>query len=197
MFFALSLIASFLTSTKAQIASIATQNCSLALFDRCGPAYQVPGTQSTCNATIAVTPYPAVYGVQCFQKLDVKAGLVFSNCIAAATDACNKLTDPHVKRDTWIWTNPAYIGCALGFWMPSGNGSDAAFAPDYNRCMDGIFTPMAKTCTNPSWNNVGIVNLQIVPNASTNGVAVDPYYPSYVISPSQLTPYATTSDLSP
>ena len=183
----------FLLSSTAIAQSAAAQTCSLASFDRCGPANQRPGTESTCNATVAVTGSPSVYGVQCFQNLDIKSGLVFQNCQTAAADICNKLTDPHVQKDRWIWTNPAIISCAFGFWLPSGNGSDAAFAPDYNRCMYGIFQPMAKSCTNPSWNNVGGVNLASIPNATYTGQAVDPYYPSYVIAPSQLTTYVVST----
>ncbi|KAL8688908.1 MAG: hypothetical protein Q9218_005295 [Villophora microphyllina] len=168
----------------------AAATCSLASFDRCGPAQQKPGTPSTCNATVAASQVPTVYGVQCGQDQDLQSSLNYGNCAAASVDICNRLTDPHVKKDRWVWTNPAYIGCAFGFWLPSGNGSDAAFAPNYDRCTNGIFGPLAKLCTNPSWNNVGSVNVKQMPNETESGQAVDPYYPSYVIAPAALTPYA-------
>ncbi|KAL8716734.1 MAG: hypothetical protein Q9225_005963 [Loekoesia sp. 1 TL-2023] len=190
-----SYLITFLLSSTAKAQRDETQarapdSCSLASFDRCGPANQAPGTASTCNATVAASGSPSVYGVQCKQNLNIQSGLNYQNCLVAATDICNKLTDPHVLKDRWIWTNPTIMSCAFGFWLPSGNGSDAAFAPEYNRCMVGIFQPMAQLCTNPSWNNVGGVNIKVMPNSTTTGEAVDPYYPSYVIAPSSLTPYA-------
>lgn len=196
MLFGFVLITFLLSSTsKAAVPiSVSTRQqvdtCSLASFDRCGPANQIPGTKSTCNATITSAQTPQVYGYQCSQNFDIKSTLNYPNCVTAITDICNKLTDPHVLRDRWIWTNPAYINCALGFWLPSGNGSDAAFAPDYNRCVNGIYGPLATACTNPSWNNVGGVNLAEMPNTNGTGTAVDPYYPSYVIAAAQLTEYA-------
>ena len=187
MLFVFYLFASlFSTASRAQVAN----NCSLASFDRCGPANQVPGTPSTCNAT--VTPgRPGVYNVNCFQEREFQSTLNGGNCILASTDICNKLTSPHVQKDIWVWSNPSYLSCALGFWLPSGpNGTDAAFAPDYNRCMYGIFQQMAVACTNPSWNNAGSVNLRVLPNTTSNGAAIDPLYPSYVVAPRQLTTYA-------
>ncbi|KAL8737189.1 MAG: hypothetical protein Q9181_001946 [Wetmoreana brouardii] len=163
--------------------------CSLASFDRCGPANQLPGTKSTCNATVTPAATAQAYGVTCGQNFNITSTLNYPNCVAASTDICNKLTDPHVVKDRWTWTNPAYIGCAMGFWLPSGNGSNAAFAPDWNRCMVGIFGQMAKSCTNPSWNNVGSVNIKIMPDDKQTGFPVDPYYPSYVIAPVALTGY--------
>lgn len=161
--------------------------CSLASFDRCGPAIQEPGYPSTCNATIESSPIPSRYSLQCRQNRDLQAGLNAATCMNAIGDICNRLTDPHVLKDQWVWTSPALIGCAFGFWLPSGNGSDAAFAPSYDRCVVGIFEPMAKACTNPQWNNVGGVNLKVFPSSTTSGQAVDSFYPSYVIAPSQLT----------
>ncbi|KAL8669074.1 MAG: hypothetical protein Q9168_006324 [Polycauliona sp. 1 TL-2023] len=191
LFFILYLFASlFTTPSDAQLGQTTPDSCSLASFDRCGPANQVPGTASTCNAT--VTPgNPAKYNVDCIisdaaQQQKLNPG----NCMLATTDICNKLTSPHVQKDTWVWSNPAYLGCALGFWLPSGpNGSDAAFAPDYNRCMVGIYTPMITECTKPfaSWINAGSVNLKTFPSQTTNGEAVDDGYPSYMIIPAQLT----------
>lgn len=169
---------------------VAPSTCSLASFDRCGPAIQQPGTPSTCNATIT-KGLNLVYGANCIQYPEAQANLNFQNCVnAAAPEICNKLTDPHVLRDRWIWSNPAILDCSLGFWLPSGNGTDAAFAPDYNRCMTGIFIPLSNYCTNPSWNNAGSVNIKVLPNGTANGAAIDPYYPSYVIAPSPLTTYA-------
>lgn len=184
----------FTSASEAQLnvpSQAAPAICSLATFDRCGPANQIPGTPSTCNATLTNSGLNVVYGAKCIQYPDARSGLVKDNCInSAAPDICNKLTDPHVLKDRWIWSNPAVIGCAYGFWLPSGNGTSAAFAPDYNRCMNGIFGPLANYCTNPSWNNAGSVNLKFLPNSTYTGQAVDPDYPSYVIAPSQLTTYA-------
>ncbi|KAL9580999.1 MAG: hypothetical protein Q9212_004153 [Teloschistes hypoglaucus] len=180
------LLISLLSSTSS--AQGAGGTCSLASFDRCGPAMQKPGTPSTCNRTVEVSPIPSVYGVQCGQDLDIQSTLNVPNCAWATTDICNRLTDPHLKKDRWIWTNPAYIGCALGFWMPSGNGTDAAFPPDFDRCTTGIFGPLAKLCSNPAWKNVGSINIKRMPNATDTGEAVDKYYPSYVIAPAALTP---------
>ncbi|KAL8749062.1 MAG: hypothetical protein Q9199_007923 [Rusavskia elegans] len=191
MLFAFYLIASlFSTSAKAQGPS----SCSLASFDRCGPANQVPGTPSTCNATVTPGP-PGVYKVNCIRYDQVQATLNQNNCLLAATDICNKLTAPQVQKDQWVWSNPAFLSCALGFWLPSGpNGTDAAFAPDFNRCMTGIFQPMTRTCTNQfaSWQNAGSVNLKVLPSSTTTGEAVNALYPSYVIAPQQLTTYART-----
>lgn len=161
--------------------------CSLATFDRCGPAEQEPGQPSTCNATIEVAPIPSRYSLQCRQDRSLQAGLNYATCLNAIVDICNRLTDPHALKNQWVWTSPAYIGCAFGFWLPLGNGSDAAFAPSYDRCVVGIFQPMAQACTNPQWNNVGGVNLKTFPGRTTSGEAVDSLYPSYVIAPSQLT----------
>lgn len=196
MLFPFYLVTLFLSSASEAQGTAST--CSLASFDRCGPATQVPGTPSTCNATLTNSPgAPAVYGVLCTQSSDLQASLVGGTCVNAATDICNKLTDPHVIRDRWIWSAPGFFGCALGFWLPSGNGTDAAFAPDWNRCMEGIFLTMAANCTNPSWNNIGSVNLRILPNSTTTGLPVDPLYPSYLIAPRQLTTYAYDSELNP
>ncbi|KAL8636321.1 MAG: hypothetical protein Q9228_006272, partial [Teloschistes exilis] len=180
----------FLISLLSSISSAqgAGATCSLASFDRCGPAKQKPGTPSTCNRTVEASPIPSVYGVQCAQDLDIQSTLNVPNCAWATIDICNQLTDPHLKKDRWIWTNPAYIGCALGFWMPSGNGTDAAFAPDFDRCTTGIFAPLTKLCSNPAWKNVGSINVKRMPNATDTGEAVDAYYPSYVIAPAALTP---------
>lgn len=161
--------------------------CSLASFDRCGPAEQKPGTPSTCNATVQVANQPSIYSLQCRRNENLKATLNYAACLNVIVDICNKLTFPHVETDRWIWTPPTNAGCALGFWLPSGNGSDAAFPPSYERCSAGIFEPMAKACTNPQWNNVGGVNLKTLPDATTSGMAVNPLYPSYVIAPMQLT----------
>lgn len=189
MLFIVYLFAALLsTGSNAQSAS----RCSLASFDRCGPAEQEPGTESTCNAT--VTPgQPGKYNVNCIRNEEAEGNLNGENCIAASTDICNKLTSPHVQKNRWIWSNPSYISCSLGFWLPSGpNGSDAAFAPDWNRCMYGIFQPMARACTDrfASWQNTGSVNLRVLPNASQSGVAINALYPSYAIAPQQLTTYA-------
>ncbi|KAL9595303.1 MAG: hypothetical protein Q9219_006525 [cf. Caloplaca sp. 3 TL-2023] len=195
MFLTFSLIGLFLASAvNAQGTQQAPETCSLASFDRCGPAKQLPGTPSTCNATVALTGTASVYGVRCFSTQAIESGIVADNCVQAVGDICNKITDPHVLKNRWIWSNQAIIGCTMGFWLPSGNGTDAAFAPDYNRCMYGIFQPMSKICTNPSWNNLGGVNLKIFPNTTTTGEAVDSYYPSYVIAPSQLTGPGTASE---
>ncbi|KAL8926670.1 MAG: hypothetical protein Q9208_002744 [Pyrenodesmia sp. 3 TL-2023] len=165
--------------------------CSLALFDRCGPANQAPGTPNTCNATITNPGRDVVYGSRCFRDESLRSGLVKENCLnAAIPDICNKLTNPHVLRNQWTWTSPAIIGCALGFWLPAGNGTDATFAPEYNRCLVGIYTPLVNFCTNPTWNNAGSVNIRLMPNSTQSGIPVDPFYPSYVIAPSQLTTYA-------
>ena len=164
--------------------------CSLAQFDRCGPADQAYGTASTCNSTITRTTEPEFYGLQCSRNPALARSLDPQACQAAQEDICNRLTDAHVIKDRWIWTNPAFIGCSLGFWLPSGNGSDAAFAPNYDRCMEGIFGPMTTLCTKPSWNNIGAVNLAALPDSTSSGTPVNPYYPSYVIAPVQLTTYA-------
>ncbi len=188
MLFAFYLLASlFSTASNAQAAN----SCSLASFDRCGPANQVPGTPSTCNAT--VTPgLNGVYKVNCIRNQEIQASLNGNNCLLAATDICNKITASHVTRNQWIWSNPAFLSCALGFWLPSGNGTDAAFPPDFNRCMQGIYRPMISTCTNQfaSWQNAGSVNLKTMPGATSTGEAVDAMYPSYVIAPQALTTYA-------
>ncbi|KAL8627122.1 hypothetical protein Q9189_007183 [Teloschistes chrysophthalmus] len=186
MLLAFYFLISLLSSTS--FAQGAGGTCSLASFDRCGPAMQKPGTPSTCNRTAEASLIPSVYGVQCGQDLDIQSTLNVPNCAYATIDICNRLTDPHLKKDRWIWTNPAYIGCALGFWMPSGNGTDAAFAPDFDRCTTGIFGPLAKLCSNPAWKNVGSINIKRMPNATDSGQAVDAYYPSYVIAPAALTP---------
>ncbi|KAL8900545.1 MAG: hypothetical protein Q9207_005650 [Kuettlingeria erythrocarpa] len=188
--FLITIILSTLSEGRPQVATpqAGVATCSLALFDRCGPANQLPGTPNTCNATITNPGADVVYGSRCFRDESLQAGLVRENCMTAAVpDICNKLTDPHVVRDRWIWTSPAIIGCALGFWLPAGNGTDATFAPEYNRCLVGIYRPLVSSCTNPTWNNVGSVNIKRMPNATSSGAAVDPYYPSYVIAPSQLT----------
>ncbi|KAL8938375.1 MAG: hypothetical protein Q9216_003932 [Gyalolechia sp. 2 TL-2023] len=186
---ALSLILFLLTCT----ATAQQPACSLASFDRCGPAEQEPGTPSTCNATVKVSSQPDIYTLQCRQNRNVQANLNYQACLNAIVDICNKLTFPHVEKDRWIWTPPSNIGCALGFWLPSGNGSDAAFAPTYERCQTGIFEPIARACTNPAWNNVGGVNLRTLPDGTTSGEAVNPLYPSYVIGPNQLTTAATNT----
>ncbi|KAL8815738.1 MAG: hypothetical protein Q9223_005151 [Gallowayella weberi] len=161
------------------------QSCSLASFDRCGPANQKPGTKSTCNATITSGP-PSVYTVNCQQDRTIRSNLNKQNCLLASTDICNKITDPFVQKNQWIWSNPAYLSCALGFWLPAGaNATDAAPPPDWNRCMYGIFQPMTNACTNPTWNNIGSVNIVHMPNSTTTGQAVDSLYPSYVVAPIQ------------
>ncbi|KAL8755243.1 MAG: hypothetical protein Q9184_004853 [Pyrenodesmia sp. 2 TL-2023] len=197
MFFPVFLLAFLLTFLLSSVSEARPQlgtpqadqaTCSLAQFDRCGPANQAPGTPNTCNATITNPGRDVVYGSRCFRDETLQSRLIKENCVnAAIPDICNKLTDPRVVRNQWIWTNPAVIGCALGFWLPAGNGTDATFAPEYNRCLVGIYRPLVESCTNPTWNNAGSVNIRIMPNSTQSGLAVDPFYPSYVIAPSQLT----------
>ncbi|KAL8647153.1 MAG: hypothetical protein Q9210_005723, partial [Variospora velana] len=159
------------------------RECSLSSFDRCGPAQQAPGTQSTCNATITNKGINDVYTAKCIVGAEERLNKL--SCVNQLRDICNRLTDRDVISDQWVWSNAP--GCSLGFWLPSGNGSDAAFAPDFNRCKDGIFGQLINYCTEPSWNNVGSVNLNKLPDREQTGKPVNPYYPSYVIAPAQLT----------
>ncbi|KAI4091165.1 MAG: hypothetical protein LQ344_004278 [Seirophora lacunosa] len=185
------LVTFLLALTAEAQGSQSGRTCSLSAFDRCGPANQAPGTPSTCNATITNLGVSGVYTSKCIQNPTSQSNLIRDACIfQAGPDICNRLTDRNVLRDQWVWSNAGVVGCALGFWLPSGNGTNAAFPPDYNRCMYGIFNPLVNYCTNPTWNNAGSVNLKILPNATQSGEAVDPFYPSYVVAPSQLTAYA-------
>ncbi|KAL8985939.1 MAG: hypothetical protein Q9177_004298, partial [Variospora cf. flavescens] len=161
------------------------QECSPSSFDRCGPSQQLPGTQSTCNATISHLNNNGVYTANCFYAADESINK--ESCLREALrDICNRLTDPHVISDRWVWSDAS--GCALGFWLPSGdNVSEPAFVPDFNRCMNGIFGPLIDYCTDPPWITVGSVNLKVLPNTEKNGEAVNPYYPSYIIAPEPLT----------
>ncbi|KAI4287438.1 MAG: hypothetical protein L6R35_003299 [Caloplaca aegaea] len=165
------------------------QECSPSPIDRCGPSRQSPGTQSTCNATITKLNINGVYTANCYNPFE--QSLSIGTCRSdALLDICNRLTDRHVISDRWVWSDVS--GCALGFWLPSGdNFSEPAFAPDFNRCMEGIFTPLMDYCSDPAWNTVGSVNVKVLPDSEQNGEAVDPYYPSYIMAPEPLTTYAS------
>ncbi|KAL8966750.1 MAG: hypothetical protein Q9197_005809 [Variospora fuerteventurae] len=184
-YFLITFLFTFLLSLTSE-----AQECSPSPIDRCGPSRQSPGTQSTCNATITHSNEEGVYTANCGTDLGQKIDI--GNCLSseALLEICNRLTDRHVITDRWVWSDAP--GCALGFWLPSGdNVSEPAFAPDFNRCMEGIFKPLIDYCRNPGWITVGSVNVKVLPNSEQNGEAVDPYYPSYIMAPVPLTTYAS------
>lgn len=175
--------------------AIETGTPTPAAYDPCGPARQPSPNPAgnTCDAPITDTTTPAPYAVQCLNDFS-DTNFSVTACVTQTIPAiCTKLTDPAVKKGTWVWASAdAPDRCYMAFYLPPYDGS--AQTPDEDRCVNDIFTPMLGFC-NPATGyvetegmyNLGMVNVKVRPDRFQDGQAVDVGYPSYLLSTRQLT----------
>ncbi|KAL8840553.1 MAG: hypothetical protein Q9170_001306 [Blastenia crenularia] len=184
-----------------------------AATDPCGPKQQDGTEWDTCTIHKDGTPNrdgspfvwytdePAYYGVQC---LPVPAAgsngfnnapahtvpkLNTANCNYSAT--CDRIQSQDWARDTWHWDTDGGEGCAVGIWLPSGDG--VAEVPDTVRCRDAIYGTMGLYCNEGGaggdggiQSQVAAVNLVKLPGGGIQGQQVNAGYPSYLIAPEVL-----------
>ncbi|CAF9934148.1 MAG: hypothetical protein ALECFALPRED_005865 [Alectoria fallacina] len=175
--------------------AIDNATATAAVTDPCGPLNQPSPNPAgnTCNVSIIGSKAPTPYGVQCLTDY-TDSHIDFGACSNETIPAiCDKLADPAVQNETWIWASGATPNvCYLGFYLPPYDGS--AQKPDKEKCVSEIFRPMLGYC-NPATGhevtegmyNLGMVNVKVKPDETQNGQAVDVGYPSYVMATTQLT----------
>ncbi|KAL6714701.1 hypothetical protein ACLMJK_008126 [Lecanora helva] len=167
--------------------SVGTSNDTLP--DPCGPSLQAQGeanSTSTCHASVNTTDVHAqqYYGIECWK--DATGAVIDEDfCETSILTICSQISGlsgtAYQSTNEWIWsTNDG--NCTFGYWLPEGG----APPPSYLRCMDQIYGPMVESCAETLPYNGGSVNLKQLPKASvneivTNGTAVDPMYPSYIM----------------
>ncbi|KAL8713805.1 MAG: hypothetical protein Q9225_006715, partial [Loekoesia sp. 1 TL-2023] len=98
---------------------------------------------------------------------------------------------PDWARNIWHWNTDGGEGCAVGIWLPGGEG--VADTPDRIRCRDAIYGTMALYCNEGGdggdggpQSQVAAVNLVKLPGNGTTGQQSNAGYPSYVIAPEVL-----------
>jgi len=134
------------------------------------------------NVSVADITSQEYYGVQC---LNDNTGEILQQgtCSDAIMTICDQMTgllgSSYEVTNKWIWSTPGG-NCTFGYWVPEGG----APAPSYDRCLKQIYGPMNDKCRGPEFN-VGSINLRELPKAVngvvTNGMAVEPGYPSYIM----------------
>ncbi|KAL8942971.1 MAG: hypothetical protein Q9211_001172 [Gyalolechia sp. 1 TL-2023] len=178
--------------------------------DPCGPAGQTGQEWDTCtiheDGTLNTdgSPFvwysdePSYYGVQCLPKPNNTSDGFDNEVPDLNVEKCNfeELCDA-IQSDyatgMWHWNTNGGEGCALGIWLPDGNGT--AQIPDPVRCRDAIYGMAGLYCSlggpeggDGSVNSqVAGINLLALPQGGANGLQVNPGYPSYIIAPEVLT----------
>ncbi|KAI4177642.1 MAG: hypothetical protein LQ343_000105 [Gyalolechia ehrenbergii] len=178
--------------------------------DPCGPAVQTGEEWDTCtiheDGTLNVdgSPFvwysdePSYYGVQCLPKPNNTSDGVDNAVPNLNTEMCNfdelcNAIQTDFATGLWHWNNNGGEGCALGIWLPDGDG--VAQIPDSVRCRDAIYGMAGLYCTagGPQGGDgladsqVASVNLKLLPGGGQNGAQVNAGYPSYIIAPEILT----------
>ena len=158
------------------------------LPDPCGPPNQPPGkanSASTCHANVSTADITSseYYGVQCLTD-DTGELIDMMSCSDSADTVCEQISglwgSDYQTTDKWIWSTEGG-NCTFGYWLPEGG----APPPSKARCLNMIYGPMISACGEGLYN-VGSVNLRERPSASanaitSNGTAVDPGWPSYIM----------------
>ncbi|KAL8713684.1 MAG: hypothetical protein Q9220_002210 [cf. Caloplaca sp. 1 TL-2023] len=173
--------------------------------DPCGPVVQDGTEFDTCTVDPDGTPNtegspfvyfteePAPYGVQCLPMPVQNHPSGFSNAPTGTvpelnikscniTGLCEHIQTADLIKNTWSWKADGGPGCAVGIWVPAGNG--VAQIPDKTRCRAGIFGTMGLYCEGggPS-SQVAAVNVKTLPANGGSGEAVNAGYASYIIAP--------------
>ncbi|KAL8939746.1 MAG: hypothetical protein Q9216_003190 [Gyalolechia sp. 2 TL-2023] len=177
--------------------------------DPCGPAVQNGEQWDTCtiheDGTLNTdgSPFvwfadePSYYGVQCLPMPNntsdgVDNAVPYLDVTKCNMDEmCNSIQENSIKG-AWRW-NTDGEGCALGVWLPQGEG--VAQIPDTVRCRDAIYGMAGLYCTlggpqggdGGRQSQVASINLKALPGGGGTGEQVDAGYPSYIIAPEVLT----------
>lgn len=177
--------------------------------DPCGPAVQDGTLFDTCTIDpdgtantegspyVFYSPEPSYYGVQCLPVPGTTntsvgtAGGPDGNLPQLNVDNCDfdgfcaQIQKPDYLRGVWHWNTDGGEGCALGVWLPAGQG--VARTPDKTRCADAIFGTMGLYCRDGGYQSqVGAVNIVTLPGAGGTGSQQNSGYPSYIIAPEVL-----------
>lgn len=156
--------------------------------DPCGPAVQDGSNFDTCTIhpdgteNTEGSPYvfystePSYYGVQCMPVPGTTntsvgtAGGPDGNLPSLNVDNCDfeglcaQIQSPDYVRGIWHWNTDGGEGCAVGVWLPDGEG--VARTPDKTRCRDAIYGTMGLYCSEGGFQSqVGAVNLVTLPGA--------------------------------
>ncbi|KAI4125963.1 MAG: hypothetical protein LQ338_003989 [Usnochroma carphineum] len=171
--------------------------------DPCGPAVQDGTEFNTCTVNpdgknntdgspfVYWTTDPSYYGVQCLplnSQTNASSTSVpqlnTKNC--AYESLCTAMQSEDFARGMWHWDTSGGVGCAIGVWLPSGDG--VAQTPDKTRCRDGIYGMMDLYCADGGpQSQVAAVNLVKFPGgAAGTGQQANAGYPSYIIAPQVL-----------
>lgn len=178
--------------------------------DPCGPKVQTGEEWDTCTVHEDGTPNidgspfvwytdePSYYGVQCLPKPAASNDSFDSATPNLNTDKCRfeelcqDMQSGSYAKGMWHWNQNGGEGCAIGVWLPAGDG--VAQVPDLVRCRDAIFGMAGLYCTaggpqggdGLEGSQVAAVNLRVLPGGGKSGEQVNSGYPSYIIAPEVL-----------
>ncbi|KAL8721798.1 MAG: hypothetical protein Q9225_001598 [Loekoesia sp. 1 TL-2023] len=159
--------------------------------DACGP-FDHTGDAGFSTCTTSVVPGgPAPYGIVCGRDSNITIPIKIDRCGGVAANMCAMLIQGKLSAGEWHWTaDNLRAPCRAGIYLSAEPSS--APLPNYKRCLDQIYQPMIMSCVNARYN-VATVNIRQLPDYTTNfaGQAVNPRYPSFIISPMAL--YNSTS----
>ncbi|KAI4115388.1 MAG: hypothetical protein LQ345_003993 [Seirophora villosa] len=167
--------------------------------DPCGPTEQDGTLINTCTRNpdgtrnidgwplVTLGTSPSYYGILCEAYTPaagaVKPNINFDKC--DFSKICNAAQSASYSRDQWHWDESGGEGCAVGIFLPGGDG--VAVTPDAVRCSDGIYGEMGLWCSGGGPNSqVASVNIQKLPGGGSTGEAANAGYPSYIIAPRPL-----------
>lgn len=168
--------------------------------DPCGPTEQDGTLINTCTRNpdgtrnidgwplVTLGTSPSYYGILCEAYTPpagaVKPNINFDKC--DFSKICNAAQSASYSRDQWHWDESGGEGCAVGIFLPGGEG--VAVTPDPVRCADGIYGEMGLWCSGGGPNSqVASVNIRKLPGGGSTGEAANAGYPSYIIAPRPLT----------
>ncbi|KAL9596626.1 MAG: hypothetical protein Q9219_005663 [cf. Caloplaca sp. 3 TL-2023] len=173
--------------------------------DPCGPAKQTGEEWDTCTVhadgspNVDGSPFiwysdePAYYGVECLPLPATVVGapkINMANCNFQRV--CDSIQAAEWAKGVWHWNTDGGIGCAVGVWLPDGEG--VAQVPDAIRCRDAIYGMSSLYCSaggiggdGGASSQVAAVNLVGLPgNGTATGSQKNSGYPSYIIAPQVL-----------
>ena len=156
--------------------------------DACGPVIQnrPDDPVDTCVSPPILSTEPAPYGVW----LDINPDSSYTSsvpppellisCAPSIEKVCNTL--PTDGQESIGWSISRHADCSIWMFTPSQIG--AAKIRTAESCQIDIFTSMLNVLVRESNGTRASINVLegAFPNTTSNGLAVDPGYPSYILS---------------
>ena len=88
-----------------------------------------------------------------------------------------------IWRDQWVWRS--LEGCSLAFYMPGD--ADRSMIPSVYECKKNIYGAMIERCgQRTDQYNVGTINVDTLPDTSSEGLPLIDGYPRYLMAYEEL-----------